>query len=155
MRHLTEEALPPRPCNSTLRWVRGGGGGGEGERSVRRLGVSVFLSWIVSNHASPLVSCPSMKDFAPQPLSSSYRVFGFLEAKGAFHSTKTSGLNFGQFHERMEQHFSVDCTGNDDFPTFPKKRTTSRGIPKFSKKISRKFSFHSTLLPEFLKFSVE
>ena len=38
-----------------------------------------------------------------------------------------------------------------DFPTFPKKRTTSRGIPKFS----RKFSFHSTLLPEFLKFSVE
>ena len=55
----------------------------------------------------------------------------------------------------MEQHFSVDCTGNDDFPTFPKKRTTSRGITKFSKKISRKFSFHSTLLPEFLKFSVE
>ena len=43
------------------------------------------------------------------------------------------------------------CTGNDDFPTFSKKRTTSRGIPKFSKKISRKFSFHSTLLPEFLK----
>ena len=46
----------------------------------------------------------------------------------------------------MEQHFSVD-----DFPTFPKKRTTSRGIPKFS----RKFSFHSTLLPQFLKISVE
>ena len=51
----------------------------------------------------------------------------------------------------MEQHCSVDCTGNDDFPIIPKKRTTSRGIPKFS----RKFSFHSTLLPEFLKFSVE
>ena len=42
----------------------------------------------------------------------------------------------------MEQHF----------PEFPKKkRTTSRGIPKFS----RKFSFHSTLLAEFLEFSVE
>ena len=61
----------------------------------------------------------------------------------------------GNFQKRMEQHFSVDCTGNDDFPTFPKTRTASRSIPKFSKKISRKFSFHSTLLPKFLKFSVE
>ena len=55
----------------------------------------------------------------------------------------------------MEQHCSVDCTGNDDFPTFPKKRPTSQDIHKFSKKISRKLSFHSTLLPEFLQFSVE
>ena len=38
---------------------------------------------------------------------------------------------------------------------FPKKGTTSRGIPKFSKFFPRKFSFHSTLLPEFLEFSVE
>ena len=34
-------------------------------------------------------------------------------------------------------------------------RTTSRGIPIFSKTFSRKFSFHSTLLPECLEFSVE
>ena len=36
-----------------------------------------------------------------------------------------------------------------------KKRTTSRGITKFSEPFSRKFSFHSTLLPEFLELSVE
>ena len=41
------------------------------------------------------------------------------------------------------------------FPKFPKKRTTSRDIPKFSKLFSPQFSFHSTLLPEFLEFSVE
>ena len=34
-------------------------------------------------------------------------------------------------------------------------KATSRGIPKFSKIFSRKFSFHSTLLPENLEFSVE
>ena len=34
-------------------------------------------------------------------------------------------------------------------------RTTSRGIPIFWKTFSRKFSFHSTLLPECLEFSVE
>ena len=72
---------------------------------------------------------------------------------GAFHSTKTSGLNFRQLSIANGTAFSVDCTGNDDFPTFPEKRSTSRA--KFSKKFSRKFSFHSTLLPEFLQFSVE
>ena len=40
----------------------------------------------------------------------------------------------------MEQHF---------------RRATSRGIPKFSKIFFRKFSFHLTLLPENLEFSVE
>jgi len=45
----------------------------------------------------------------------------------------------------MEQHF----------PKLPKKRKTSRGIAKFSKMFSRKFSFHSTLFPEFPEFSVE
>ena len=34
-------------------------------------------------------------------------------------------------------------------------RTTLRGVPIFSKTFSRKFSFHSTLLPECLEFSVE
>ena len=46
----------------------------------------------------------------------------------------------------MEQHF----------PKFPKKRTTSRGIyPNFEFFFSRKFSFYSFLLPEFVEFSVE
>ena len=34
-----------------------------------------------------------------------------------------------------------------------KKRTTSRGITKLSEPFSRKFSFHSTMLPEFLELS--
>ena len=37
----------------------------------------------------------------------------------------------------------------------PQNRTTSRGIPRFSRNFSRKFSFHSTLFPEFQKFSVK
>lgn len=41
------------------------------------------------------------------------------------------------------------------FPKFSKKTTTSRGIPKFSKLFFPEFSFYSTLLPEFLEFSVE
>ena len=45
----------------------------------------------------------------------------------------------------MEQHF----------PKFPKQRSTSKAIPKFSKEFSRKFSFHSTLLLELLESSVE
>ena len=67
------------------------------------------------------------------------------QTSGTFHSTKTTTLNFGNFQLRMEQ----------PSPKFPKKRTTSRGIPKFSKNFSREFSFHSTLLPGFLEFSVE
>ena len=34
-------------------------------------------------------------------------------------------------------------------------RTTSRGIPEFSKTFSRMFSFHSTLLQEYVELSVE
>ena len=34
-------------------------------------------------------------------------------------------------------------------------KTTSRGIPEFSKTFSRMFSFHSTLLQEYLELSVE
>ena len=36
-----------------------------------------------------------------------------------------------------------------------KNRTTFQCIPKFSKMFSRKFCFHSTMLPENLEFSVE
>ena len=56
---------------------------------------------------------------------------------GAFHSTKTSGLNFRQL---PEQHF----------PKFPKRGQPLEVYPNFSKIFSRKFSFHSTLLPEIL-----
>ena len=43
------------------------------------------------------------------------------------------------------------------FSKISKKRTTWRGIPKFSQFFSRKhlFFFHSTLLPEFLEFLVQ
>ena len=57
------------------------------------------------------------------------------ENRGAFHSTKTSSLNFGNFQQRMEQHF----------PNFFKKGTTLHGIPN----IFGNFS------PAFLEFSVE
>ena len=52
-----------------------------------------------------------------------------LEIMGAFHSTKTSGLNFGNFQLQTEQHFQK----------FPRKRTTSLDIPKFSKKFLGSF----------------
>ena len=52
----------------------------------------------------------------------------------------------GNFQKRMEHHL----------PKSPKKRsTTSRGIPKFQKKLSWNFPFHLTFLPEFQIFSVE
>ena len=44
----------------------------------------------------------------------------------------------------MEQHLAK----------FPKKRKTSRSILKFSE-IPQKFSFHSTLFPEFLEYLIE
>lgn len=68
-----------------------------------------------------------------------------LEAGGAFHSTKASGLNFRQL---------LGASGTA-FSKISKNRATARGIPKFSKFFPPKFSFHSTLLPEFLEFSVE
>ena len=41
---------------------------------------------------------------------------------------------------------------NRKFPEFPEKRTTSRGGPKFSKRISGNFLFHSILNRNFRKF---
>ena len=71
---------------------------------------------------------------------------GTCTSWGAFHSTKTFGLNSQQLPE---------AKATEHFPKFPKKRKTSRVIPKFSKMFPRKFSFHSTLLPEFPECSVE
>ena len=68
-----------------------------------------------------------------------------LEAGGAFHSTKASGLNFRK----------LPGASGTAFSKISKNRATAQGIPKFSKFFSRKFSFHSTLLPENLEFSVE
>ena len=68
-----------------------------------------------------------------------------LEAGGAFHSTKASGLNFRQ----------LPGASGTAFSKISKNRATARGIPKFSKFFPRKFSFHSTLLPENVEFSVE
>ena len=63
-----------------------------------------------------------------------------LYVLGPFHSTKTSGLNFRQLPVAIGTAFSK----------ISKKRTTSRGIH-----FSRKVSFHSTLFPKVLEFSVE
>ena len=68
-----------------------------------------------------------------------------MEVLGAFHSTKKSGLNFRQ----------LPVANGTAFFKISSKKTTSRGIPKFAKNFSRKFSFHSNLLPEFLTFSVD
>ena len=63
------------------------------------------------------------------------------EVLGAFHSTKTSGLNFRQ----------LQVANGAAFYKISQKKTTSRGIPKFGKFFSWKFCFHSTLLLEFLE----
>ena len=61
------------------------------------------------------------------------------------HSTKMSNLNFQQ----------LPVTNGTAFPNISKKRTTSRGIPKFFQTFYQQFSFHSTFLPKFLEFSVQ
>ena len=71
---------------------------------------------------------------------------GYMYIVGAFHSTKTSGLKFSA---------TSSSEWNSIFQNLLKRRKISRGIPKFSKMFSRKFSFHSTLLPEFPEFLVE
>ena len=58
---------------------------------------------------------------------------------GVFHSTKTSSVNFRQ----------LPVASGTASENIPKQRTTSRRIPKFFEKFSRKFSFQSTFLPEF------
>ena len=68
-----------------------------------------------------------------------------LVTLGAFHSTKMSGLHFWQLPVENGIAFSKIC----------KKRTTLRGITRFSETFSWKFSVHSTLLSEFLEFLVE
>ena len=71
--------------------------------------------------------------------------FFIFVSTSAFHSTETSGLNFRQ----------LPGANATVFFKISNNRATLRGMPKFSKKFSRKFSFHSTLLPENLEFSVD
>ena len=68
-----------------------------------------------------------------------------LVTLGAFHSTKMSGLHFWQLP--VENGIALS--------KIFKKRTTLRGITRFLETFSWKFSFHSTLLSEFLEFLVE
>ena len=58
---------------------------------------------------------------------------------------KRSVWIFGNYQTRMQQHFLK----------FPKTGQPCKVCPNFRKKFSRKFSFHSTLLPEKLEHSVE
>ena len=49
-------------------------------------------------------------------------------------STKCFALNYRKFPVVPEYStFLVNCAGTEIFPKFPKKRTTSRGIPKLLK----------------------
>ena len=68
-----------------------------------------------------------------------------LATLDAFHSTKKSDLHFRQLPVE-------NCTA---FSKIFKKRTTLRGITRFSETFSRKFSLHSTFFSEFREFLVE
>ena len=65
---------------------------------------------------------------------------------GTLHSTKTSGLNFWQLPVASGTAFSgISKKGGN----------LTRYTQIFEKYFSPKFSFHSTLLPKFLEFSIE
>ena len=64
---------------------------------------------------------------------------------GAFHSTKTSDLNFRQF----------PVAKGTAFPKIPKKEDNLARYTQIFEKIFPHFSFRSALLPEFLEFFVE
>ena len=107
----------------------------------------LILGWLIA-HAALYTMSFKLWLVVPltRPLSSSHNAHGECrgwweglfnkerKTLGAFHSTKTW----------MRQHFQ-------NF----QREETSWGIPKFSQIFSRKSSSHSTLLPEFLEFSVE
>ena len=89
-------------------------------------------------------------------------------AQSTFHSAKTSGLNFRQFPVQPAKRRRISgrrfspsekirlrLAGYSQQQMKPQNRTTSRGIPRFSRNFSWKFSFHSTLLPEIQKFLVK
>ena len=65
---------------------------------------------------------------------------------GTLHSTKTSGLNFWQLPVASGTAFSGISK---------KEGNLTRYTQIFEKFFSQKFSFHSTLLPKFLEFSIE
>ena len=68
------------------------------------------------------------------------------------HGTKHPWVHVhrGRFPLNQNDRFEFLATSN-----FQKKGKASRGIPKFSKMFSWKFSFHLTLRPEFAEFLVE
>ena len=69
------------------------------------------------------------------------------ETLGAFHSTKTSGLNFRQLPAVANETAFSKISRNEN--------NLARYTKIFEKKISRKFSFQSTFFSEFLEFSVK
>ena len=71
---------------------------------------------------------------------------GYMYIMGPFHSTKTSGLNFWQLPVANGTAFSKISKPDENL---------ARYTQIFENAFSRKFPFHSTLLPEFPEFSVE
>ena len=64
------------------------------------------------------------------------------ENLGTFHSTKKSGLNFGNFQERVEQHF----------PKFPKRGQPREVYPNFGKLFPGSFLSIQFCFRNFLNF---
>ena len=73
-------------------------------------------------------------------------VITVVKRRGTFHSSKTSGLNFLQLPVVNRTAFSKISEKEDNLARFTK---------IFKIFFSWKFSFHSTLLPEFLTVLVE
>ena len=67
--------------------------------------------------------------------------------------------NKGRFRFNQNVRFEFSATSSSEwnsfFQNFQKRGQPHKVYPNFRNFFSRKFSFHSTLLPEFLEFSVE
>ena len=73
-----------------------------------------------------------------------------VDSKGSLPSCSFSRLKeLGQIHTGQKCQMEQEISG---ISKFPEKRTTSRGEPKFSKRISGKCLFHSIFNRDFRKF---
>ena len=69
---------------------------------------------------------------------------GTEQSLGSFQFNEKFLFDFRNFQPQMEQHL----------PEFPVKRTTLRGVPKFTESFNRKFVLHVTFFPQFPEVSV-
>ena len=112
-----------------------------GERTRYRLKFSASISRCVTAHGR-------VQEWPIQKRPGTRLGFFIFVSTSGFHSTETSGSNFRQLS-------GANGANATAFFKISKNREALRGMPKISKKFSRKFSLHSTLLPKNLEFSVE